>query len=124
MFDQRKESLNRQAEYVESSHSPVQVESVPILQHQGEKSNVNTSFPKSLSIAEMLNLGKVVRQKTTGAEIFKFNLEDMTWPSVSEKIELVVEQKPFAAEGFQEVYKAKSGVISEYRPNVRAFFGS
>ena len=53
----------------------------------------------------MLNLGKVVRQKTTAAEIFKFNLEDMTWPSVSEKIELVVEQKPFAAGGFREVYK-------------------
>ena len=97
-----------QAEYVESSRSPVQAESVPILQHRGEKSNVNTSFPKSLSVTEMLNLGKVVRQKTTAAEIFKFNLEDMTWPSVSEKIELVVEQKPFAAGGFREVYKAKS----------------
>ena len=48
------------AEYVESSRSPVQGESVPILQHREQKSNVNTSFPKSLSVTEMFNLGKVV----------------------------------------------------------------
>ena len=78
----------------------------------------------------MLNLGKVVRQKTTAAEIFKFNLEDVTWPSVSEKIELVVEQKPFAAGGFREVYKAKSPtkgysgrswVLKKYLPKTLEF---
>ena len=52
------------AEYVESSRSPVQGESVPILQYREQNSNVNTSFPKSLSVTEMFNSGKVVRQKT------------------------------------------------------------
>ena len=54
----------------------------------------------------------------------------MTWPSVSEKIELVVEQKPFAAGGFREVYKAKSPtkgysgrswVLKKYLPKTLEF---
>ena len=54
----------------------------------------------------------------------------MSWPSVSEKIELAVEQKPFAAGGFCEVYKAKSPtkgyswqswVLKKYLPKTLEF---
>ncbi len=57
-------------------------------------------------------LGKVVRQKTTIADVYKFNLENMAWSTVPERVELVIEKEPFAEGGFREVYKARSPTAS------------
>ena len=72
------------------------------------KENLNARYPKSLSVTQMINLGKVVRQKTTIADVYKFNLENMAWSSVPERVELVIEKEPFAEGGFREVFKARS----------------
>ena len=53
-----------------------------------------------------------MRQKTTIADVYKFNLENMAWSTVSERVELVIEKEPFAEGGFQEVYKARSPTAS------------
>ncbi len=76
------------------------------------KENLNTGYPKSLSVTQMINLGKVVRQKTTIADVYKFNLENMAWSTVPERVELVIEKEPFAEGGFREVYKARSPTAS------------
>ena len=60
------------------------------------KENLNARYSKSLSVTQMINLGKVVRQKTTIADVYKFNLENMAWSSVPERVELVIEKEPFA----------------------------
>ena len=65
------------------------------------KENLNARYPKSLSVTQMINLGKVVRQKTTIADVYKFNLENMAWSSVPERVELVIEKEPFAEGGFR-----------------------
>eukprot|EP00794_Sanderia_malayensis_P002205 gene2205-2510_t len=64
-------------------------------------------FPKSLSVTQMLDLGRVVQKKSVVAEILKFTLENMAWCSVPEKVELIIDEKPFAQGGFRNVYKAK-----------------
>ena len=76
------------------------------------KENLNTGYPKSLSVTQMINLGKVVGQKTTIADVYKFNLENMAWSTVPERVELVIEKEPFAEGGFREVYEARSPTSS------------
>ena len=76
--------------------------------HPKPKDKTANVYPKSLSVTQMLNLGKVLQRKSIVAEIFKFNLEDMNWSSIPEKVELVIEKEPFAKGGFREVFKAKS----------------
>eukprot|EP00794_Sanderia_malayensis_P002290 gene2290-2635_t len=65
-------------------------------------------FPKSLSITQMMNLGKEVKQTTTKINMYKFNLETMTWSSLTEAVEFLIDEKPFANGGFREVFKATS----------------
>ena len=76
--------------------------------HPKPKDKTANVHPKSLSVTQMLNLGKVLQRKSIVAEIFKFNLEDMNWSSCQEKVELVIEKEPFAKGQFHEVFKAKS----------------
>ena len=76
--------------------------------HPNPKDKTANVYPKSLSVTQMLNLGKVLQRKSIVAEIFKFNLEDMNWSSIPEKVELVIENEPFPKGGFREVFKAKS----------------
>lgn len=96
---------------------------------EGHKKNTeagNTVYPRSLSVTQMLNLGKVVQNKSRVADISKFNLENMTWSCIPEKVELIVDKEPFAKGGFREVFKARSTtkgynrytwVVKKYLPN-------
>lgn len=90
------------------------------------KDKTAIAYPKSLSVTQMLNLGKVVQRKSSVVEIFKFNLENMTWSAIPEKVEFEIEKEPFAKGGFREVFKAKSPtkeynectwVVKRYLPN-------
>jgi hypothetical protein len=66
-----------QGDYVKSSQEAFQAKSLDIdIKHSG-KEGLNTSYPKRLSVTQMLNLVEVVRQKKTAAEMFKFNWEDV-----------------------------------------------
>jgi hypothetical protein len=66
------------------------------------------AFPKSLSVLEMLKLGKVISQKTENIELFTFDINDMAWSSTPVTAEFSIAKEPFGKGGFREAFKARS----------------
>ena len=63
-------------------------------------------FPKSLSVSEMLKLGKVVAKKaTTLIEVRSFELDPLGWSLTAATIEFNIEKDAFAKGGFREAYR-------------------
>ena len=93
---------------------------------QGEQ--VTSMYPKSLSVADMLKLGKVVvRSPTTMIKVFSFDTCNMAWSKITRNIEFVVEEQPIGQGGFRVAYKAtcatlcpdfsgKSWVVKKFLP--------
>ncbi len=67
-----------------------------------------SSYPKSISLATMLKLGKSIEDTSTSVEIFPFNMQDMTWPTCGEHADFTIARKPSASGGFCEAYEASS----------------
>ena len=65
-------------------------------------------YPKSLSIKDILRLGRVVDNKAKKILIYKFDFAHMEWSSVPLQAEFVIEEKEFAARGFRKAFKATS----------------
>ena len=66
-------------------------------------------IPKSLSVIDMMKLGKLIRNKEKSSAkvlIGKFNMKNNEW-SIS-KVIFQTEDKAFTEGGFRMVYKAKS----------------
>ena len=83
-------------------------------------------YPKSLSISEMIKLGKKIEESTTIVHLFTFDLQSMSWSKSPIEVEFSVSKKPFASGGFREAYKAtsqaknisgKTWVIKKYLPD-------
>ena len=74
------------------------------------KATEKKSFiPKSLSVINMVKLGKLVRNKERSSAkvlIEKLNMENNEW-SISEEAIFETEDKAFAKDGFRMAYKAK-----------------
>lgn len=67
------------------------------------------AFPKSLSVLEMLKLGKVINEKSTERiELYTFDLAEMAWSSQPSAVEFSITNEPFGKGGFHEAYKATS----------------
>lgn len=67
------------------------------------------AFPKSLSVLEMMKLGKVVNEKSTERiELYTFDLAEMAWSSQPSAVEFSIANEPFGKGGFREAYKATS----------------
>eukprot|EP00112_Aurelia_sp_Birch-Aquarium-sp1_P008487 Seg1936.5 transcript_id=Seg1936.5/GoldUCD/mRNA.D3Y31 product="Eukaryotic elongation factor 2 kinase" protein_id=Seg1936.5/GoldUCD/D3Y31 len=62
--------------------------------------------PMSISISQMLNLGKVLSRQITVIEVFDFDFHAQMWSSVPQTIEMSIEDHKFAEGGFREAYKA------------------
>ena len=82
-------------------------------------------YPKSLSISDMLKLGKTI-EETTAVDLFTFDLEAMLWSKEPYRAEFTVSKRPFASGGFREAHIAtsrdqkfagKSWVIKKYLPH-------
>ena len=85
-------------------------------------------YPKSLSLSEMLKLGKKIDETTTTTttvDLFTFDLQSMSWSKQSDRVEFSVSKKPFASGGFRDAYKvtsvhqkfaSKTLVIKKYLP--------
>jgi hypothetical protein len=65
-------------------------------------------YPKSLSISEMLKLGKKIEETTTTVDLFTLDLQSMSWSKQSDRVELSVSKKPFASGGFRDAYNYKA----------------
>ena len=59
-------------------------------------------YPKSLSVLDMLRLGKVVDKKsTTVVTLHSFNMELMSWNKVPTTVEFVVDEEPLGTGAFR-----------------------
>ncbi|KAJ7356125.1 hypothetical protein OS493_026505 [Desmophyllum pertusum] len=81
--------------------------------------------PRSLSVVEMLKLGKAITQSTTSVSIYSFDLQQMSWSRIPSTIDFSIQKEPFGTGGFREAYKATSNakgfesttwVIKKYLP--------
>ena len=60
-------------------------------------------FPKSLSVFDMMKLGKVTQKKaTTTIELHSFGLEAMGWSATASTAEFNARKDPFAEGGFRK----------------------
>ncbi|KAK3754933.1 hypothetical protein QZH41_019354 [Actinostola sp. cb2023] len=79
------------------------------------KATCSKFYPKSLSLKDMLRLGKVIPKKTsTIISISKFDFHHMLWSNVPIEAEFMVEEEPFACGGFRQAYKA-TGITDGFR---------
>ena len=72
--------------------------------------------PRSLSVVDMLKLGKLITNTTTSVEIFNFDMSGMAWTGRPSTVEFSIEPEPFGTGGFRKAFKATS--------NDRGFNGS
>lgn len=81
--------------------------------------------PRSLSVVEMLKLGKAITQSTTSVSIYSFDLQQISWSRIPSTIDFSIQKEPFGTGGFREAYKATSNakgfesttwVIKKYLP--------
>lgn len=71
------------------------------------------SFPKSLSVTEMIDLGKLVNRKSgTLIHIFSFDLDKMSWSPVPTDVVMHIEPELLAAGGFRKAFKATVGSLT------------
>ena len=71
-------------------------------------------YPKSLSIADMLKLGRVVKETpATVIEVSTFCTSSMAWSKVTQRVEFIIEKQPFGEGGFRQAYKASCSVPNE-----------
>ena len=81
------------------------------------KSQPSTSAPspckskfvaRSLSVVDMLKLGKGIVKTTTSINIYPFGFDSMTWSRTPSNIEFTIDEEPFGVGGFRKAFKAKS----------------
>ena len=68
------------------------------------------AYPKSLSVKDMLKLGKVIGDQigTEPIEPFTFDIGSMAWSQNGTTVEFSIEKEPFGTGGFREAHKAQS----------------
>ena len=102
------------------SYKPINISSVPsmlpsdaskgIFHHNLPHSSPEKSYPKSLSVSQMIKLGKILKPGADKKvlEIYSFNLETMSWSCIPQKVEFTVEDDVLGSGGFRKAYKARS----------------
>ena len=63
-------------------------------------------MPQSLSVAEMLRLGKLITKTTDVIDMHHFNMTEMAWSGKATPVEFNIEREPFGTGGFRKVFKA------------------
>lgn len=76
----------------------------------GQQSAKESQFiPRSMSLVEMLKLGKEIKEApTTEVQLFKFDLDQICWSKHPSVVEFVIEKDPFGTGGFRNAFKATS----------------
>ena len=77
-------------------------------QPQTHAASPSKFVPRSLSVVDMLQLGKTIDQKTTKVDIYSFNLEDMSSSSTPHTIDFSIQKEPFGCGGFRKAFVATS----------------
>ena len=69
---------------------------------------VSQFVPRSLSIVEMLKLGKAINHTSTTISIYTFDLKGIAWSSQPKNVDFTIDVEPFETGGFRKAYKAIS----------------
>ena len=91
--------------------------------------NAKGTVPKSLSVSQMIKLGKLVNPNasTCVLEIYLCHLENISWSLLPQKMEFVIEKDVLGKGSFREAFKARSSstgfssvtwVVKRYLPRV------
>lgn len=64
--------------------------------------------PRSLSVVDMLKLGKTIHNTTTSVKLQTFDMSSMVWSSEVRNVEFVIDTKSFASGGIREAFKANN----------------
>jgi hypothetical protein len=96
--------------------------------HEVESGASPSKFvPRSLSVLDMMKLGKVISKKATSVEIYTFDMKCMSWSETPIMVEFTIEPEPFGVGGFRKAFRATSShknfrsftwVIKKYLPKV------
>ena len=74
-----------------------------------KKSCVSEMVAKSLSVVEMLKLGKVIHDRSTEIiQLYTFDVNQMSWSRNPQEVEFAIEKKPFGTGGFRRAFQASS----------------
>ena len=83
-------------------------------------------YPRSLSVTDMIKLGKIKKQEgTTVVDIYEFSMDGQTWSQVPTTVEYLVEKVAVGEGGFRKAYKAttkharfkhKTWMLKRYHP--------
>lgn len=64
---------------------------------------------KSLSVVEMLKLGKVIHDRSTEIiQLYTFDVNQMGWSRSPQEVEFAMEKEPFGTGGFRRAFRATS----------------
>ena len=83
--------------------------------------------PRSLSVAEMLRLGKLITKTTDVIDIRHFSMTEMVWSGKATPVEFNIEREPFGTGGFRKAFKASGSgefkgstwVVKRYLENAK-----
>ncbi len=63
-------------------------------------------FPKSLSVSDMMKLGKVIKKTAnTAIELRSFHIDGLGWSANAITAEFVIEKQPFGEGGLRQAYR-------------------
>lgn len=65
-------------------------------------------MPRSLSVVEMLKLGKAINNTSTSVEVQSFDIKAMVWSSKPTNVDFIIDTEPFGIGGFRKALKATS----------------
>ena len=113
--ERRKRKIDEISEGENAEHGKAAV-AVASLPQRVASQSPSKFVPRSLSVVEMLRLGKIIPNTTTSVEIFNFDMSAMAWTGRPTTVEFSIESEPFGTGGFRKAFKATS--------NDRGFQGS
>lgn len=73
-----------------------------------KKRKAETVYPKSLSVSQILKLGKVAQSHTTVINLYTFDIHRMLWSNVPTPVEFTVSETVLGEGAFRKAYKATS----------------
>ena len=115
LCERRKRKIDDISEGDNAEHGKAAV-AVASLPQQVSSQSPSKFVPQSLSVVEMLRLGKLIPNTTTPVEIFNFDMSVMAWTGRPTAVEFSIESQPLGTGGFRKAFKATS--------NDRGFQGS
>ena len=68
-------------------------------------------MPRSLSVAEMLRLGKLITKTTDVIDIHHFSMTEMAWSGKATPVKFNIEHEPFGTGGFWKAFNGSTWVV-------------